>query len=160
MSYAGINYDYGYRDTAFNNHDRTSWLRDNFLRPRHDAPLSQKTPAHFNTRVLGNEGDVVDVLKTDAAFLFPRHESSTGRTVFGTIAPSRLRRAKSETSRMPWEKVVHGKSDVKSNPMMAMPPPEAAAFVADVEGSINRQVACLHGRNVGTFSSSTNFAPW
>ena len=130
MSYAGINYDYEYKDSAFNNHDRTSWLRDNFFRPRYDAPLSQTTPAHFNTK-LPAQDDGVDVLTTEAAFLFPRHESSTGRTVFGTIAPSRLRRAKSETPRLPWAKLAKGQSGVVRERPMAMPPPDAAAFVAE-----------------------------
>jgi hypothetical protein len=159
MSYGGINYDYNYRDSAFNNHDRTSWLRDNFLRPRFDAPLSQKTPAFFNTK--GVESSKAEMLmETEAAQLFPRHESSSGRTAFGTIAPSRLRRAHSEEPSLPWAKIARGLPDTELRKPIASPPPDAKPFVADQEGSISRQVASLHGRNVGTFSNSTNFAPW
>ncbi len=166
MSYAGINYDYSYRDSAFNNHDRTSWLRDNFLRPRYDAPLSQKTPAFFNTKAASSSAASAcageTVMTNGAQSLFPRHEASTGRTVFGTIAPSRLLRARSEESAVPWAKLARGLPDAENRRRpMAVPPPDAKAFVADVEGSIRRQVACLHGRNVGSFSSSSGcFAPW
>ena len=158
MSYGGINYDYDYRDSGYNNRDRTSWLRDNFLRPRYDAPLSQKSPAHFNTKA--GTSETAEVLITAATQLFPRHEASSGRTVFGTIAPSKLRGTQSDAPQVPWHKMAQGLPDGELRCPMAIPPPDARPFVPDVEGSIKRQVACLHGRNVDSFSTSSNFAPW
>ena len=150
MSYTGVNYDYTYRDSAFNNHDRTSWLRDNFLRPRYDTPLSQKTPAFFNTTTTTTAS--ADVITTAACDLFSRHECTSGRTVFGTLAPSRLPARTRKVTPVPWAAMAHGLPAQPKRQAMAMPPSEAREFVADVEGSIRRQVACLHGRNVDSFS--------
>ena len=33
--FEGCNFDWKYRDSPANNHDRSSWLRDNFLRSNH-----------------------------------------------------------------------------------------------------------------------------
>jgi hypothetical protein len=154
MSYTGINYDYSYRDSALNNHDRTSWLRDNFLRPRYDTPLSQNNPAFFNTTTAAAAASP-DVISSAASDLFPRHEFTSGRTTFGSIAPSKLPARTREGAAVPWAAMARGLPSQPTRQPMAVPPSDAREFVADVEGSIRRQVACLHGRNVHSFSSRT-----
>jgi hypothetical protein len=139
----GINYDYTYRDTPFNNHDRTSWLRDNFRRPAYDAPLSQKGPAHFGTKLDSPKKDV-DVLRTSASQLFPRHEFSTGRTVFGTIAPSRLPSLENSATSLPWQDIARGIPDFPTRSPMAVPPPDPVPFTNDPAACIQRLVNGLH----------------
>ncbi len=157
MSYKGINYDYDYRDTPFNNHDRTSWLRDNFLRPAYDAPLAQTKPLYCKTKIedsdefkdTASSGLKPDSLSKEASELLPSHEASCGKTWFGTISPSRMLPEASEDSsrkQCEWYQKVHGISVSVLKKPMAIPPPEISPVVKDLEGEIRRFVDGLHGK--------------
>ena len=93
-----------YQDNSFNNHDRSSWLRDNFMRGMYDTPLAQKRPNFFNTRVEGTK-KLPNLLSEQSQKLFPAHEAFSGKTCFGTIAPSRLTKSSKPQASIDWIKL-------------------------------------------------------
>ena len=148
----GINFDWNYRDTQSNNHDRASWLRDNFLRPHHDEPVVQTKAAYFDTeRLDASPRNPGGVLQPESSTLFNRHDPTPdSRLTYSYIAPSKLGQLQKEampcSAQTDWKSMSTGQPVRPIRKPMAMPAPDPVLMSSDLasEQNLNQLFHILH----------------
>ena len=145
--YSSISYDWRYRDSPYNNHDRASWMRDNYLRPNHGDEVAQSRAAFFNTT--NNSKELQPNVSNQSNELFARHDPAPTSTItYSYIPPSKLPLAKQPDSgrKVNWRRLATGQPDIPVHKPMAVPPPEPLPRDLDQEsrGNLTQVLNILH----------------
>ena len=145
--YSSISYDWRYRDSPYNNHDRGSWMRNNYLRPNHEEEVVQSRASFFNTRRSSKQSppDVLDQSKN----LFARHDPAPSSSItYSYIPPSKLPLSKPADSarKVDWKRLASGQPDIPVHTPMAEPPPDPRPrdYDQEAEGNLTQILHILH----------------